>query len=223
MSTPDSVLVAWWLLTVALIVSWFLLVQRQRALNRQAAVFIALKGGWTGHHAPPMPAMALPHTIGVAAVILIFAWLAGFIAFILIGYWTRLLLLNLQLLMVLFGAGCLSVGLSSSMSAIAAGYPTLLPRAAVRPLMTVFGLAVIAAGSYSVVGDLVPPRLIIEGQVNSVSHSWSKGDKYSIVIDGKRYETLRDVFLTVSEGDRVRAEAGAASKTILRVEPTRAQ
>ncbi|HKA80080.1 MAG TPA: hypothetical protein VKD43_08595 [Xanthobacteraceae bacterium] len=223
MSAPELLLVAWWLLTIALILSGFFLAKLQRALNRKAAATIALEGSWTGHRAPAMRASALPRAVGVAAVILIFVWFAGLVTFIWMVYWTRLLLLNSQLLMVLFGAGVLVVGLSHRLSAIAVYDPTWLPPALVRPLMILVGLVLIPLGSYWVIGDLAFPRSIVHGRVSSVSHSGSELDTFSIVIDDKRYDTLRDVFLAVSEGDAVRAEVGAASKTILRVERTRPQ
>ena len=220
MSTPDSFLVAWWLLAIILFVSGFLLVKRQRALNRQAAASIALKGGWTGRYAPPMPEVALPGMLGIGASVLILGWLVGFMALMWMSDWTRLLLLNFQLFMLLFGATCLGVGLSSSASAMVASHRMLLPRSARRPLMILLGLLASIVGLYWVVGDLAFPKLIAEGRIDSLSHSHSvlMRNEFSIVIDGKRYDTLRDVFLTVGVGDRVRAEVGAGSKTVLRAE-----
>ena len=224
MSTPDSLLIAWWLLTIIFVVSGFLIARRQRLVFQQAAVTAALRRDWRGLHgllcgSRPPTAAAVPRMIGFIVLAVILIWLAGFIVLIWMGHWTSLLLLNFQLLMVLFGVACLAVGLSPKASAAAAGLnSSLLPRVVMRPLMISVGLVMIAFGSYWMIADLALPRLIVEGRIDRVSHSGLKKDNYSIVIDGHAYDTLRDIYLAMNVGDRVRAEVGAGSKTILHAE-----
>ena len=218
MSTPDSFLVAWWFFTFILGVSGFLIARRQRAALQHATVTAALKSDEKALYRSPTPVTPMPLVIQVVAIALILVWLAGLVACFWMGHWTSLLLLNLQLLAVLFGVACLAVGLSPKASAAAAGFSSPLPRVVMRPLVVFVGLVTIAFGSYWVIGDLALPRLIVEGRVDRVSHSGLKKDNYSIVIDGHAYDTLRDVYLAVNAGDRVRAEIGAGSKTILHAE-----
>jgi hypothetical protein len=224
MSTPDSFLIAWWFLTIIFVVSGFLIARRQRVVFQQAAVTAALRHDWRGLHGilygtqPPTATAAVSRMIGFIVLAVILIWLAGFIVLIWMGHRTTLLLLNFQLFMVLFGAACVGVGLSSRMSAMAFSRPSLLPRSLMRPLIILFGLFAFALGAKWIVGDVAFPRLIVEGQVDRISHLGVKWDEYSIVIDGSAYNTLRDVYLAVNTGERVRAEIGAGSKTVLRAE-----
>jgi hypothetical protein len=199
MSTPDSFLVAWWLLTGALGVIWFLFAKWLGIVNQQTAASIALRGDRPGPSGTAIAAMAVLRTIAIVAGVLIVVWLAGLIAFTWMSHWTNLLFMNFRLFAVLFGASCVGAGLFASANVLAAGYPALFPPWLMRPLMVPFGLICIAMGSHQIVGDLASPKLIVEGQVSSVSHSWSKGDKYSIVIDGKR---LRDAARCFPDGER---------------------
>lgn len=204
MSTPDSFLIMWWSLIAIIGLSSLLVVH-----HRRGAV-----GG---------PSLSTPATAwsGIAKLAIVFSGavlFAGALVFGWMGHWTKLLFLNFQFSFVLIGAACTTAALSPKMSAAMAKGPFLWPRSMTRPIMLLLGLLALAFGSYRLIGDFVLPRLIVEGRINSASHSGSKMDKYSIVIDGRTYDTLRDVFLAVKTGDRVRAEVGAGSKTVLHAE-----
>jgi hypothetical protein len=201
MSTPDSFLIMWWSL-IAIIGLSSLLVVHHRC-------------GAVGGPSVSTPATALS---GIAKLGIVFSGavlFAGTLVFSWMGHWTKLLFLNFQFSFVLFGAVGITAALSPKMSAAMANRPFLWPRSMTRPIMLLLGLLALAFGSYRLIGDFVLPQLVVEGRINSVSRSSMKMDTYSIVIDGHAYGTLRDVFLAVKTGDRVRAEVGAGSKTVL--------
>jgi hypothetical protein len=222
MSTPDFLLISWWLFAAFVGVSGFLFAKHQNARHQRTTILALLRNNNSGRYGISMAATVAPRTCNLALVVvivvLVLILVGGLIAFMWMGHWTNLLLFNFLFLMILGGVACLGVGISASASAMLVT-PTLLPRSLMRPLMILIGLVALGLGSYFAVRDLTFPRLVVEGRVDAVSHSWSKGDTFSITIDGKRYDALRDVFLAVRAGERVRAEVGAGSKTILQVEP----
>jgi hypothetical protein len=222
MSTPDFLLISWWLFAAFVGVSGFLFAKRQSARHQRATILALLRNNSSGRYGIFMAATVAPRTcnlvLTVLIVVLVLTLVGGLIAFMWMSQWTNLLLFNFLFLMILGGLACVGVGISASASATIVT-PTLLPRSLMRPLMILIGLVALGFGSYVVVGDLTLPRLIVEGRVDGASHSWSKRDTFSITIDGKRYDALRDAFLAVRAGERVRAEVGAGSKTILQVEP----
>jgi hypothetical protein len=67
------------------------------------------------------------------------------------------------------------------------------------------------------------PRLIVEGRIDRTTNYSRHGDQYVIVVDGKRYDAIREVYLARKVGERMRAELGAGSKTILQADPIHLQ
>jgi hypothetical protein len=217
MSTPDSLLIVWWFFTAILTVAAFALVKRFHALNPQATLWPPLRADGMREHTRPLSTPAL-RSLVFMAIALILVWVAGLFAVTWMCDWTSLYRLNWDLLSVLFGAGILAHGIWPNVLDVTSNPLTRWSRVVARPLAILFGLIVLSFSSYWLVGDFVFPRLIMEGRVDSVSHSSARWDRFTIVINGERHNTLRDVYLAVGTGDRVRAELGAGSKYVLRIE-----
>lgn len=226
MSTPDFLLIAWWLLAAVTSLTIYALVRWMRYPATITWSYSADPDRLQAVHvAMPFP---LRLTVVVVIVSSLVVTLAGFLASLWMHNWTPLLLLNFQIFMVLFGAGLVAFGLSSELFFFGP-WPPLVLRVLdsrlgaylARIPFILFGFLAIGVGSYWLIGDLAFPRQIVEGRINGTANysSLRGGDEYFIVVDGKRYSTLRDVFLAVRAGESVQAEVGAGSKTILRAEP----
>jgi hypothetical protein len=229
MSALDSLLIAWWPLTAvtgALVyayvnwirdptaIAWSLSVDQDRQQVLQTTltrpVYLA---------------------IGVAVTISVVITTVGLLAFLWLAHWTRLLLLNFQLLMVLFGAVLVAHGFSSSLFLFSDRWSPSLPAllnsrfgpGVFRAVFVLFGFLAIACGLYWLIGDLAFPRLIVEGRIDRTTNYSRHGDQYVIVVDGKRYDAIREVYLARKVGERMRAELGAGSKTILQADPIHLQ
>ncbi|HEY2137728.1 MAG TPA: hypothetical protein VGH49_17720 [Xanthobacteraceae bacterium] len=87
-------------------------------------------------------------------------------------------------------------------------------------LMASAGPAMIAVGMWTLVGDYVMPREVLEGAVTRTTHRVKvrRPVHYSIFIDGRDFATTAEVYDLVHRGQRIRAEIGAGSHTILRAE-----
>jgi hypothetical protein len=230
MSTPDFLLIAWWVLGAVTSLTIYALVRWIRYPTATTWSYSADPDRLQAVHAAmPLPLRLTFLVVIVSALVIT---LAGFLASLWMHLWTALLLLNFQIFMVLFGAGLVAFGLSSELFFFGPWPPlvlrvldTRLGAYLARIPFILFGLLAIGFGSCWLIGDLAFPRQIVEGRIDGVASysSLRYGDEYFIVVDGKRYSTLRDVFLAVRAGESVQAEVGAGSKMILRAEPIRAQ
>jgi hypothetical protein len=222
MSTLDLLLIAWWLVAAVTSIVMFLYMRWIRARDPAAIAWsysVDRDKLQTLSTALPPP---LTLAIAVIVIVALAISVVGLVAFVWMSHWTRLLLLNFQLFALLFGATCLAGELF--FAPLVAPVSWTWPQAIWflrRPLSLTFGVLAILVASYWLIGDLALPRLIVEGRVDRVGsyYSLSRQDVFFILIDGKRYDTTRDVFLLLKAGDQVRAEVGAGSNVILQTEP----
>jgi hypothetical protein len=83
------------------------------------------------------------------------------------------------------------------------------------------GLWTIGIGGWNLIGDFALSRDVLDGQITATAHAYGAAgrDNYRIAIDGRHFNATAEVYARVHSGDRVRAELGAASQTVLRVTP----
>lgn len=221
MSTPDSFLVIWWLLTASVGIAMFILVRRPRRLNRhgQRAVLAHLRGIPLSQY-PALPDEPVPGPTKFAIVLSIAFLVVGWLVLIVLHDWTRLWVLNLQIFGVLFGAGMAWGGLSAKMPMIAEDgtedwISKKMPRLT-RTVIVLFGIAFVVFAGTAAIRDLALPSLVIEGHVDSVRIDRGEFSEsvYVVVIDGKQYKATFEAFEHIHPGRRVRAEIGAGSGMI---------
>lgn len=217
MSTPDILLIAWWLLTVALrVASLLIALWRRDADNRVSALprwSIMRTFGTLGDKGAPRLAILAALLCGVI-------WLAGLVAAVFANHWTALLLLNLYLLITAAGATGIAAGIWLNRFPVVNAMWWRYPRSILRALLVVGGLAVALAGTRMILLDFIAPATVIDGKVDSVTRLLTRGgDRYWIRIDGRRYETLRSVYLATSTGEHIQAEVATGSMTVLHVTP----
>ena len=88
--------------------------------------------------------------------------------------------------------------------------------------MAVLCTAVCVFFVYETIGDLAWPRTIIEGQVTDKYHrpgSSKSMSKYTVTINGREYQTTRNVYRRISVDRRTKAALGAASQVIFETSP----
>jgi hypothetical protein len=215
MSMPDWFLVAWWLLAAAVGIPMFILTRRSDHLDRQRAVLSYLKGiprWWS----PAWRGVQLPGPVPVALLVSVVSLAVGALVLLFIHDWTRLLVLNFQIFMIMFGGAVAKAGLSSRVFAkVSAVWVRAAPRL-MRTLFTLLGVAIIATGSIAAIKDVALPRLVVEGHVDRVTTGrWRFfGDEYFVVIDGKRLRSTFEAFVHIHPARRVRVEIGAGSGMI---------
>jgi hypothetical protein len=215
MSTPDWILLAWWLLAAAIGIPMFILTRRSDRLDRQRAVLSYLKGiprWWF----PARRGVQMPGPVPVALIASVALLAVGALVLLFIHDWTRLLMLNFQVFMIVFGGGVTVTGLSSRVFAnVSAEWVRAVPRL-MRTLFALVGVAIIATGSIAAIKDIALPRLVVEGHVDRVTTGrWRFfGDEYFVVIDGKRLRSTFEAFVHIHPARRVRVEIGAGSGMI---------
>jgi hypothetical protein len=233
-STPDILLVTWWLLTVAPF-AFFCQIANFRYPIRLVWSYSGVDPGRLQlAHSIPLSARV---AVVLCAALTVFG---GFVLILWMHHWTRLLLLNFQIVMMLLGLSAAAVGLlskellSKDLFSASAWFlsrkmahqmvDSRLGRGLIRSCIVALGLLLAVVWLAFIIGDLAFPRATVEGRVDHVERivnygPFDWGDDYLIVIDGKQHNTLRDVFFGVRPSERVRAEIGAGSKTVMRVEP----
>jgi len=131
--------------------------------------------------------------------------------------WTRLLLLNSQIFMVIVGGCVAMVGLSAAAFARArSDWMKAVPHL-MRTLFALLGIAIVAAGGMAAIKDIALPRLVVEGRVDSVDAYRKRlvDTDYFVVIDGKRFQSTFEAFVHIHPARQVRVEVGAGSGVIL--------
>lgn len=93
-------------------------------------------------------------------------------------------------------------------------------------LLLVLGFGVGALGIFfgvQFVGDTCLPRKIIEGHTQDlkVFHGTRSPSSYTIFIEGQPCAITRDLLLQLKRGEKIRAEVGAGSNYILKIEQAR--
>jgi len=172
----------------------------------------------------PPPRKPLDWKGRALTVLLVTTGLILFILF-LVMIWlhdqTRLHVLNLQILIVLFGALVMFAPLKETPSI--SSYrpkPGSIGAKMVGISFFVFGALIFCGGSALLIGDVVYPWRVIEGRVDGIMIRYGRRlpiPEYRIIIDGNRYSATHDVYSEMHVGDRVRAEMGIGSKTLFRV------
>src|SRR4029077_9318940 len=198
MSTPDWFVVAWWLLAAAVGIPAPFLARRWRRLRRlddQKAALFYLKGSpdgryrlWRGMEATRLQ-IAFLVSIGLLVV--------GAVVLFYMEYWTRLTLLNAQILMVIIGVGVAALGLpAKAFERVVPSHRPWVYVPLIRIACFLFGIAIVAAGGMAAIRDIALPRRVIEGHVDSVDTNWrSRGpSEYVVVIDGKRLIATFEAF-----------------------------
>jgi hypothetical protein len=215
MSTPDWILVAWWLLAAAVGIPMFILVRRSDLLDRQRAVLSYLKGIPFGRY-PAWQGLQMPGPVQLALFVSSVLLVAGALALFFMRDWTRLLVLNSQIHMIVLGGCVAMVGLSATAFARAsAGWMRIVPRLT-RTLFALLGIAIVAAGGSAAMQDIARSRRVVEGHVDSVDTYWRRftDPEYVVVIDGKRFRSTFEAFVHIHPARRVRVEIGAGSGMI---------
>jgi hypothetical protein len=190
MDPLDCLLIAWWLLAAATIIPTMFLARRQHVLHRNAAASAYLRGQIPGRYGYSTGTTALPRPVLVALLVSIALLIVGLLSFIWMHNWTRLLFLNFQLFIFLFGASSLFVGLSRNALVTPQGW---LPPIVTRWLYAIFGALMAIAGAYWLIGDLAFPRVVVEGRVEKKNYYLSSrfNTNYDIFINGRKYEAMR--------------------------------
>lgn len=216
MSAPDWFLVAWWVVALAIGIPTFILVRRSRLLDRRTAMLSYLKEG--PHRRYPMwRGMEMPGPMQVALLVSIGLLVVGAVALFFMDYWTRPLLLNSQIFMVIIGAGMAMVGLSAKAFA---RVPLDWPRVVtlfMRCGFVLFGAVAVAAGGIASIGDIALPRRAVEGHVDNVRiYRWRLiHSRYLVMIDGKSFRSTFEAFVNIQPNRQVHVEVGAGSGVIL--------
>jgi len=216
MSTPDWFLIAWWLLAAAVVLPTFALVRRMRLLDRQNAVRDYLKGVPQGRYRM-WPGAEMPQPAQVALLVSGALLVVGALALGVMRDWTRLLLLNAQIFMVIIGGCVAMVGFSAkAFSRVSWDVAQAAPRLT-RTFLVLLGLAIAAAGGTAAIKDVALPRRMVEGHVDKVDGiQWRFANtEYFVWIDGKRFQSTFEAFAHIHPARRVRVEIGAGSGMIL--------
>lgn len=213
MSTPDCFLVAWWLLAAAVGISTFIAVRRSHARDREAAVLSYLQG-IPPKRRPLWPSPEMPRPLQLAVLISSVPLVLGGLALLWMHDWTRLLMLNGQIFMVLIGLCIVMAGMSARTLA-GPDWPraiTLFTQAG----LVLLGILLVALGSITAINDIARPRRVVEGHVDRTGTSSRRSSsEYFVVIDGKRFRSTFEAFEHIQPNRRVRVEIGAGSGVIL--------
>jgi hypothetical protein len=215
MSTPDWFLVAWWLLAAAVGIPAFTLVRRMHLLDRQNAVLDHLKGIPHGRQRM-WPVAQMPGPAPIALLVSGALLVVGAFALVFMRDWTRLLLLNAQIFMVVISGCVATVGLSAkAFSRLSWDVAQAAPRLT-RAFFALLGLAIVAAGGNAAIKDVAFPRRVVEGHVDRVDAiQWRLANTdYFVWIDGKRFQSTFEAFVHIHPARRVRVEIGAGSGMI---------
>ena len=215
MSTPDWFLVAWWLLAAAVGIPAFALVRRMQLLDRQNAVLDYLKGIPRGRYRM-WPGSEMPRPAQIALLVSGALLVVGALALGVMHDWTRLLMLNSQVFMVIVGGSLAMAGFSAkALSRVNWDVAQAAPRLT-RAFFVLLGLAIAAAGGHAAVKDVAFPRRVAEGHVDRVD-SLSRRltiTEYFVWIDGERFQSTFEAFVHIHPARRVRVEIGAGSGMI---------
>ena len=207
MSAPDCFLVAWWVAAAAVGI---------------AIVVFAMR---SGREVPRTPhatwcGIEMPKSVRAGLMAASALLVAGGLALFFMGHWTRWLLLNSQIFMVVVGASLTVAGVSGRLLTNA---PRDWPRAitiGMRIAIVLFSFALAAVGCVAAFKDVASPRRVVEGHVDSVdTHSYRRSNtEYRVVIDGRRFRSTFEAFVHIQPDRHVRVEVGAGSGMILAAE-----
>lgn len=201
MEVADYLVIGWWLLAASTIPPFPILLQKLKAADRKAVGLSYLRGQATDPFKFPVLSTLLPKPA-------VWAFAASWIVLALslvpltwMGHWSRLTYLNLEFLIVGFGALMIWTGRTRKTMAA-------------RVSIALLGIAIICFVGYAIAGDLFRPPVVVEGRVTQKTERHNKGNRYEIVVNGIVYQTIRPVYLHLRVGDRINAEAGAGSGVV---------
>jgi hypothetical protein len=221
MSVTDWFVIVWWLVLAAVLIPMPYLVyiaRQRRDIDLQNAALSYLSQSPGGRYSPRRGTQPAAWQVALVAAIGFLA--AGAFALFFMEYWTRLTLLNWQMLVVMIGVGIAALGLSDKAFARALSDKPWMYVLLMRIGCVLAGIALIAYQGIAAVRDIAQPRRVVEGYVDSVNaHRLNEGpSEYVVVIDGKRFYATFEAFEHIQPNRPVRVEIGAGSGVILAAE-----
>lgn len=200
----DPLVIAWWLLFFANVSFFFILLIMQGRLNRQAAALDA---------DAPTVLSTFPKPVRVTAVTCLVVLLLLQIPLAWASHWAALLFANYQLGAMWLGSFSIIVGISPGKKTFKALW---LPRIALIYAGLLFG----GLAAYFTFNDWFLPRRAVDGQIEEIKETrgFRGVHRFYITMNGRQYETLREVFLRTSRGDHVTAQIGRGSNTIMDIQ-----
>jgi hypothetical protein len=213
MSNWDWFLIGWWallLLTVAAAVA--ISKARARAISRHTAT-AAARGALPDPHRVAFGsasggARLASMLVALAGLTLI----AGAVVLAQMHYRTQLLYLNVELWGLLF-LWALLLGSGATLRYLRPAKGDRRDSAVVALVLGVVGAPVV---TYIFVGDVLMPRLTVEGQLERQA---PLADGYVLVVDGQRYSATGEAYARVISGERVVLAVGAGSGTVFDARP----
>lgn len=136
--------------------------------------------------------------------------IGGAIALFFMRDWTKLHVLSTRLWVVLIGCGLV-------WAARRYRHQDRVVQVLKRAALLMTAALLIVVGVYSLFGDVIRDRRVVEGRLDGVA-AGRKNDRHQLFIDGRKYHATRDVYEHAREGDRVRLSIGAGTGTVFKLE-----